>query len=92
MDDEIDEWETLARDMYEAIETPSYSIGGDALDVDRHIDLFTAAMDSDLDTGTAIAHLRSITEEILAADDTDTSNAQRALRTLSGIIGLTLQR
>jgi L-cysteine:1D-myo-inositol 2-amino-2-deoxy-alpha-D-glucopyranoside ligase len=92
MDDEIDEWETLARDMYEAIETPSYSIGGEALDVDRHIDLFTAAMDSDLDTGTAIAHLRSITEEILAADDTDTSNAQRALRTLSGIIGLTLQR
>jgi cysteinyl-tRNA synthetase len=92
MDDEIDDWETLARDMYEAIETPSYAIGGDALDVDRHVDQFLIAMDNDLDTGSAIGHLRAITAEILAADDTDTSAAQRELRTLGGILGLTLER
>jgi L-cysteine:1D-myo-inositol 2-amino-2-deoxy-alpha-D-glucopyranoside ligase len=92
MDDEIDLWESLARDMFEAIETPTYSVGGEALDVDRHVDLFLAAMENDLDTGAAIGHLRSITEEILAADDTDTTDAQQFLRTLAGVIGLTLQR
>jgi hypothetical protein len=50
------------------------------------------AMDDDLDTATAIGHLRAMTAEILAADDTDTSAAQRALQTLSGILGLTLER
>ena len=91
MDEEIDEWETLARDMYEAIETPSYAVDGDALDVDRHVDLFLAAMDDDLDTGTAIEHLRGITGEILAADDTDTTAAQRELRRLGSVLGLTFE-
>ena len=92
MDDEIDEWETLAQDMFEAIETNSYAVDGEALDVDRTVDQFLAALDNDLDTGTAIDCLRAITGVILAAEDEDTTEAQRSLRTLSGIIGLTLER
>jgi L-cysteine:1D-myo-inositol 2-amino-2-deoxy-alpha-D-glucopyranoside ligase len=92
MDDEIDEWETLARDMYEAVESPSYAVGGESLNVDRHVDHFMIAMDEDLDTPAAIGHLRAITGEILSADDTDTSGAQRDLQTLAGILGLTLER
>jgi cysteinyl-tRNA synthetase len=51
---------------------------------------FTAAMDNDLDTPAAIEQLRGLTSEILAAEDTDISPAQRELRQLAGILGLTL--
>ena len=49
-----------------------------------------ASMENDLDTPGAIAQLRDLTAEILAADDTDTSQAQRDLKTLGGLLGLTL--
>jgi L-cysteine:1D-myo-inositol 2-amino-2-deoxy-alpha-D-glucopyranoside ligase len=91
MDDEIDEWETLARDMYEAVETQSYGVG-ELLDIDRQVDQFHAAMDDDLNTPAAIAQLRAITGEILAADEADTTRAQRALQRLAAVVGLTLER
>lgn len=89
VDYEIEEWADVVRDMREALETPSYSIG-ESLDFGPHLDNFLAAMDDDLDTPRAIQVLRDVTEEILTNDDTDTSAMQRGLRELSGILGLTL--
>jgi cysteinyl-tRNA synthetase len=89
VDNEIEEWADLARDMREAVETPSYSVG-EMLDSSGYRKRFIAAMEDDLDTPAAIAQLRDLTSEILAADDTDTSQAQRDLISLAGILGLTL--
>ena len=89
VDEEIEEWADLARDMREAIETPSYAVG-ELLDSTGHRKRFMASMENDLDTPGAIAQLRDLTAEILAADDTDTSQAQRDLMTLGGLLGLTL--
>ena len=89
VDEEIEEWADLARDMREAIETPSYAVG-ELLDSTGHRKRFMASMENDLDTPGAIAQLRDLTAEILAADDTDTSQAQRDLKTLGGLLGLTL--
>ena len=47
-------------------------------------------MDDDLDIPAAIEALRALTDEILTADDTDTSDCQRGLRQLTGFLGLTL--
>ncbi len=89
VDYEIEEWADLVRDMREALETPSYSIG-EMIDFSVHRDRFQAAMDDDLDIPAAIEALRALTDEILTADDTDTSDCQRGLRQLTGILGLTL--
>jgi L-cysteine:1D-myo-inositol 2-amino-2-deoxy-alpha-D-glucopyranoside ligase len=89
VDAEIEPWADLARDMCEAVDTPSYSIG-EMLDSSVYRTRFTAAMDNDLDTPAAIEQLRGLTSEILAAEDTDISPAQRELRQLAGILGLTL--
>jgi L-cysteine:1D-myo-inositol 2-amino-2-deoxy-alpha-D-glucopyranoside ligase len=89
VDEEIDEWESLAQDMREAIETPSYGIG-ELLDSKGYRTRFIAALEDDLDTPRAIAQLRLLTAEILAADETDTSDAQRDLRAMAGLLGLTL--
>jgi len=89
VDEEIEEFADLARDMCEAIDTPSYSIG-EMLDSSMYRKRFVAAMEDDLDTPRAIGELRALTGEILAAEDTDISQAKRDLRELSGILGLTL--
>jgi cysteinyl-tRNA synthetase len=89
VDEEIDDYAGLARDMREAIETPSYGIG-EILDSSGYRGRFITALENDLDTPTAIAQLRRLTDEILTADETDTSTAQRDLSTLSGLLGLTL--
>jgi L-cysteine:1D-myo-inositol 2-amino-2-deoxy-alpha-D-glucopyranoside ligase len=89
VDEEIDEFADLARDMCEAIDTPSYSIG-EMLDSSIYRKRFIAAMEDDLDTPGAIEQLRALTREILAAEDTDISQAKRELRELGGILGLTL--
>jgi L-cysteine:1D-myo-inositol 2-amino-2-deoxy-alpha-D-glucopyranoside ligase len=89
VDAEIEAWADLARDMCEAVETPSYAIG-EMLDASVFRTRFTAAMDNDLDTPAAIEQLRGLTSEILAAEDTDISRAQRDLRELANILGLPL--
>jgi L-cysteine:1D-myo-inositol 2-amino-2-deoxy-alpha-D-glucopyranoside ligase len=89
VDEEIDDYAGLARDMREAIETPSYGIG-EILDSSGYRGRFITALENDLDTPTAIAQLRRLTDEILTAYETDTSTAQRDLSTLSGLLGLTL--
>ncbi|HEX3301805.1 MAG TPA: cysteine--tRNA ligase [Thermomicrobiales bacterium] len=89
IDEEIDGFAELARDMCEAIDTPSYSIG-EMLDSSRYRKRFIAAMENDLDTPAAIEQLRLLTSEILSAEDTDISQAKRDLRELAGILGLTL--
>jgi L-cysteine:1D-myo-inositol 2-amino-2-deoxy-alpha-D-glucopyranoside ligase len=89
VDEEIEACADLARDMCEAVDTPSYSIG-EMLDSSLYRTRFTAAMENDLDTPAAIEQLRGLTNEILAAEDTDISRAKRDLRELAGILGLTL--
>lgn len=89
VDYEIEEWADVVNDMREALETPSYAIG-EMLDFSVHLDNFKAAMDDDLDTPRAIEVLRELTNEILAADETDTSDAQHGLRELAGVLGLSL--
>jgi L-cysteine:1D-myo-inositol 2-amino-2-deoxy-alpha-D-glucopyranoside ligase len=89
VDEEIESWADFARDMCEAVDTPSYSIG-EMLDSTLYRTRFTAAMENDLDTPAAIEQLRGLTSEILAVEDTDISRAQRDLRQLAGILGLTL--
>lgn len=89
IDEEIEEWSNLARDMRESIETQSYGVG-EALDPTPYRMRFLAALEDDLDTPAAIAQLRELTDEILAADETDTTPAQRELATLADILGLTL--
>jgi len=89
IDEEIDGFAELARDMCEAIDTPSYSIG-EMLDSSRYRKRYIAAMENDLDTPAAIEQLRLLTSEILSAEDTDISQAKRDLRELAGILGLTL--
>ena len=53
---------------------------------------FTAAMDDDLDTPTAVAALEEFADQILRVADTgrDVSKAQRTLREMAGVLGLTL--
>ena len=89
VDAEIEEWADLARDLQEAIDTPSYAVG-EMLDPSIYQDRFANALEDDLNTPLAIVQLRALTDEILAADDTDTTAAQRSLATLAGLLGLTL--
>jgi L-cysteine:1D-myo-inositol 2-amino-2-deoxy-alpha-D-glucopyranoside ligase len=90
VDEEIEEWADLARDMREAIETPSLAVG-EFLDSSMYRTRFEMAMENDLDTPAAIAQLRALTNELLAADDADTTQAQDDLIALADILGLTLK-
>jgi cysteinyl-tRNA synthetase len=90
VDEEIEEWADLARDMREAIESPSLAIG-EILDSSIYRTRFETAMENDLDTPAAISQLRALTDELLAADDLDTTRAQDDLIALADILGLTLK-
>jgi L-cysteine:1D-myo-inositol 2-amino-2-deoxy-alpha-D-glucopyranoside ligase len=90
VDEEIEEWADLARDMREAIESPSLAIG-EILDSSIYRTRFETAMENDLDTPAAISQLRALTDELLAADDLDTTQAQDDLIALADILGLTLK-
>ena len=90
VDEEIEEWADLARDMREAIESPSLAIG-EILDSSIYRTRFETAMENDLDTPAAISQLRALTDELLAADDLDTTQAQDDLVALADILGLTLK-
>jgi L-cysteine:1D-myo-inositol 2-amino-2-deoxy-alpha-D-glucopyranoside ligase len=89
-DDLIDHWAMVAGDLAEAASTAQYGFDG-VLDVSRPRDRFLAALDDDLNTPVAIEELRAIAAAILEAPETDDIRpAQATLRTLSDLLGLTL--
>lgn len=89
-DAELDRWERVADDLIEAVDLPAYGIDNE-LDVNLPRDRFLLAMDDDLNTPAAIEALREIANAILESpEDDDTREAQRTLRELSDILGLTL--
>jgi L-cysteine:1D-myo-inositol 2-amino-2-deoxy-alpha-D-glucopyranoside ligase len=89
-DTEVDHWQRVADDLIEAVGLDSYGIESE-LDVSLPRDRFLTAMDDDLDTPTAIEALQEIALAILESpEDDDTREAQRTLRELSEILGLTL--
>jgi L-cysteine:1D-myo-inositol 2-amino-2-deoxy-alpha-D-glucopyranoside ligase len=66
---------------------------GPALDPEPYRANFAAAMDDDLDTGGALAHLDTLAQAIeSAAADHDVRAAQDTLRTLADVLGLRLER
>jgi L-cysteine:1D-myo-inositol 2-amino-2-deoxy-alpha-D-glucopyranoside ligase len=89
-DEEMDRWASVAGDLVEAIDLPAYGIGIE-LDVSSARERFLNAMDDDLNTPEAIEALREISGAILESpEDDDTRAAQRSLRELGGVLGLTL--
>jgi L-cysteine:1D-myo-inositol 2-amino-2-deoxy-alpha-D-glucopyranoside ligase len=89
-DTEVDLWQRVADDLIEAVELDSYGIENE-VDVSLERDRFLTAMDDDLNTPVAIEALQAIALAILESpEDDDTRLAQRTLRELSGILGLTL--
>ena len=65
---------------------------GDSLDAQPYRERFIVAMDEDLNTPRAIAALFDLAHEINRAHEhaSDVSSAQRTLRELAGVLGLTL--
>jgi L-cysteine:1D-myo-inositol 2-amino-2-deoxy-alpha-D-glucopyranoside ligase len=89
-DEDIEPWVTVVTDMVEAANLPSDG-GQSELDVSLQQDRFFQAMDDDLNTPLAIKQVQDITSAILQApEEDDLEQAQETLRTLSGILGLTL--
>ncbi len=89
-DIEVDQWAQVADDLIEAVDLPAYGIENE-LDVSAARDRFFNAMDDDLNTPAAIAALQEIANAILESpEDDNTRDAQRTLRELSDILGLTL--
>ncbi len=86
----LDHWERVANDLIEAVDLPAYGIENE-LDVSVPRDRFLLAMDDDLNTPAAIEALQEIANAILESpEDDDTREAQRTLRELSDVLGLTL--
>jgi len=89
-DDELDEWAQLADDLREAANFPAVGIE-EEVDVSVYREQFLNALDDDLDTPSAIKALREIGQAILEApEEDDARQAQKTLRELSGLLGLTL--
>jgi L-cysteine:1D-myo-inositol 2-amino-2-deoxy-alpha-D-glucopyranoside ligase len=89
-DIEVDQWARVAADLIEAIDLPAYGIE-EELDITLERERFFQAMDDDLNTPAAIRALQDIATAILQSpEDDDTRDAQRTLRELGGILGLTL--
>jgi L-cysteine:1D-myo-inositol 2-amino-2-deoxy-alpha-D-glucopyranoside ligase len=87
---ELDRWATVAEDLMEAVEIPAYGIE-EELDVATLRERFYAALDDDLNTPLAIEILREIAAAILESpEEDDVRDAQRTLRELSDVLGLTL--
>jgi L-cysteine:1D-myo-inositol 2-amino-2-deoxy-alpha-D-glucopyranoside ligase len=87
---ELDTWARVAEDLIEAVEVPAYGIE-DELDVSSLRDRFFNALDDDLNTPIAIEALREIAIAILESpEEDDVRDAQRTLRELSEVLGLTL--
>jgi L-cysteine:1D-myo-inositol 2-amino-2-deoxy-alpha-D-glucopyranoside ligase len=90
VDDEMEEWATVAADLQEAADFSSYGVDNE-LNVSILRQRFIDAMENDLDTPKAVAVLREIGRAILEApEDDDIREAQATLRELSDVLGLTL--
>jgi L-cysteine:1D-myo-inositol 2-amino-2-deoxy-alpha-D-glucopyranoside ligase len=86
----LEQWARVAADLIEAAEFPAYGIE-DELDVSHDRERFFIALDDDLDTPVAIQALQEIATAILESpEEDDIRHAQRTLRELSGVLGLTL--
>ncbi|MEZ4496492.1 MAG: DALR domain-containing protein [Thermomicrobiales bacterium] len=84
------DYESLAGDLKEAAEFPGYGIG-EEVDVTMQRERFLNAMEDDLDLPGAIEALREIAQLILEAPEEDgVRDAQKTLRELSDVLGLTL--
>jgi len=89
-DAELERWARVADDLIEAAEFPAYGIE-DELDVSILRDRFFNALEDDLDTPSAIDALQEIATGILESpEEDDIRDAQRTLRELSDVLGLTL--
>jgi L-cysteine:1D-myo-inositol 2-amino-2-deoxy-alpha-D-glucopyranoside ligase len=89
-DAELERWARVADDLIEAAEFPAYGIE-EELDVGNLRDRFFNALDDDLNTPIAIEALQEIGTGILEApEEDDIRDAQRTLRELSEVLGLTL--
>jgi len=89
-DAELERWARVADDLIEAAEFPAYGIE-EELDVSNLRDRFFNALDDDLNTPIAIEVLQEIGTGILEApEEDDIRDAQRTLRELSEVLGLTL--
>jgi L-cysteine:1D-myo-inositol 2-amino-2-deoxy-alpha-D-glucopyranoside ligase len=87
---ELDTWARVAEDLIEAVEFPAYGIENE-LDVSTLRDRFFNALDDDLNTPVAIQALHEIASAILESpEEDDVRDAQRTLRELSDVLGLTL--
>jgi L-cysteine:1D-myo-inositol 2-amino-2-deoxy-alpha-D-glucopyranoside ligase len=87
---ELDRWARVGEDLIEAVEFPAYGIE-DELDVSTLRDRFFNALDDDLNTPIAIEALQEIATAILESpEEDDVRDAQRTLRELSEVFGLTL--
>jgi L-cysteine:1D-myo-inositol 2-amino-2-deoxy-alpha-D-glucopyranoside ligase len=85
----LERWARVADDLIEAAEFPAYGIA-DELDVDTYRDRFFNALEDDLNTPIAIEALQEIATAILESpEEDDIRYAQRTLRELGDIIGLT---
>ncbi|MDQ3167961.1 MAG: cysteine--tRNA ligase [Chloroflexota bacterium] len=89
VDDEIDTWDGVRRDLVEASEFTTF--GRDiVVDVSSERERFYNAMSEDLDTPAAIEALRGVAQVILESpEDEDSRDAQDTLRELADIVGLT---
>lgn len=86
----LEQWARVAEDLIEAVEFPAYGIE-DELDVSTHRDRFFTALDDDLNTPIAIEALQEIATAILESpEEDDIRDAQRTLRELGDVLGLTL--
>jgi cysteinyl-tRNA synthetase len=89
-DEEVDTWVRLADDLREAVDFPAYGIEQE-VEVSAFRERFYIAMDDDLNTPAAIEALREVGQAILEApDEDDVRAAQRTLRELADILGLSL--
>jgi L-cysteine:1D-myo-inositol 2-amino-2-deoxy-alpha-D-glucopyranoside ligase len=89
-DAELERWARVADDLIEAAEFPAYGIE-EELEVSNLRARFFNALDDDLNTPIAIEVLQEIGTGILEApEEDDIRDAQRTLRELSEVLGLTL--
>lgn len=89
LDEEMQSWAGIGRELQQAADR-SFE-GSEPLDIDELRRSFLDAMDDDLQTPGAVRTLRNIAKRIAAsASSHDISGAQRVLRELAGILGLTL--
>jgi cysteinyl-tRNA synthetase len=85
---ELQEADELARRLKDALAVRGDN--RDPLDGERELNDFVRAMEEDLDTPTAIAHVKKLADSILNAanDGRNVESAQATLRAMSGVLGL----